>query len=147
MRLERTLEKIVIDTNVFISALFWKGASHRVLELTEKGKFELILTKKTSDEFFEVLNRRELKEKIETKNLILSKFVLDTISMGTLIESKTVFFDCEDSDDNKFLEAAFDGECKYIISQDKHLLKMKEFKGIKILTPEEYLAKRTKYEK
>jgi len=45
----------------------------------------------------------------------------------------------EDPDDNKFLEAGISGNADLIISQDKHLLKLKEYQGIKIVSPEEAL--------
>ena len=45
-----------------------------------------------------------------------------------------------DPDDNKFIEAAIEGNCDCIVSKDKkHLLAMKEFRGIKIVSPEEFL--------
>ena len=44
----------------------------------------------------------------------------------------------EDPDDNIFLEAAVAGEAGYLVSQDKHLLKIKEFRGIRIMKPEEF---------
>ena len=44
----------------------------------------------------------------------------------------------EDPDDNKIVEAAVEGNCDFIVSSDKHLLKLKEFKGIKIITPKEF---------
>ncbi|MBI2671412.1 putative toxin-antitoxin system toxin component, PIN family, partial [Candidatus Woesearchaeota archaeon] len=43
------------------------------------------------------------------------------------------------SDDNKIIECAIDGNSDCIITKDKHLLKLKEYKGIKIITPEEFL--------
>ena len=46
----------------------------------------------------------------------------------------------DDPDDDKFIEAAVEGRAKYIISQDKHLLRIKEFEGIKIMKPEEFLT-------
>ena len=46
---------------------------------------------------------------------------------------------CRDEKDNKFLECAIASKSDYIISYDKHLLKLKEFKNIKIITPEEFL--------
>ncbi len=45
----------------------------------------------------------------------------------------------DDVSDNKFVEAAVIGKADYIITQDNHLLKIKEFKGIKILTPKDFL--------
>ena len=45
----------------------------------------------------------------------------------------------DDPDDNKFIEAALEGKADYIISQDKHLLKLKEFRKIKIIIPDEFV--------
>jgi len=45
----------------------------------------------------------------------------------------------EDADDNKIIECALESKSEYIISYDKHLLKLKEFQGIKIIQPEEAL--------
>jgi uncharacterized protein len=44
-----------------------------------------------------------------------------------------------DPDDNKFVEAALEGKAEYIVSQDKHLLILKEYRGIKVLHPNEFL--------
>lgn len=44
----------------------------------------------------------------------------------------------EDSDDNKIIECAFESNTEYILSYDKHLLKLKEYQGIKIVRPEEF---------
>lgn len=45
-----------------------------------------------------------------------------------------------DSDDDKFLECAVEGNANFIVSQDSHLLKLKEFRGIRILTPSAFLT-------
>lgn len=45
----------------------------------------------------------------------------------------------DDSDDNKFIEAAVEGNADYIITQDKHLLKLKKFNQIKLITPKQFL--------
>jgi uncharacterized protein len=45
----------------------------------------------------------------------------------------------DDPDDNKFIEAAIEGKARYIITRDKHLLKIKEYQGIKIIKPEDFI--------
>ena len=45
----------------------------------------------------------------------------------------------DDSDDDKFIEVAVEGDANFIVTQDKHLLKIKNYQGIKIITPEEFL--------
>ena len=65
---------------------------------------------------------------------------------GVIIENSLIVEDYEkldiikeDPDDNKFLEAAIAGNADFIISQDNHLLKLKEFNNVKIIIPEEFL--------
>jgi len=66
----------------------------------------------------------------EWKNLVIENSILvePTIKLNVVED---------DPDDNKFLEAGITGKADFIISQDKHLLKLKEYKGIRIINPEE----------
>lgn len=64
------------------------------------------------------------------------------IENATIIQTtEKVNIITQDPDDNKFIEAAIAGKADYIISQDKHLLNLKEYNGIKIIIPEEFLGK------
>ena len=56
-----------------------------------------------------------------------------------VVPNKKIEIVKDDPDDNKFIETALEGKAEYIVTQDKHLLKIKEFKGIKIITPEEFI--------
>jgi predicted nucleic acid-binding protein len=59
---------------------------------------------------------------------------------STIIKPKTrLSIVKEDHDDNKIIECAVTGKADYIITKDKHLLKIKNYKGIKIITPREFL--------
>ena len=79
-------------------------------------------------------------EKVENHNLIISKIVQRVIANSEIIEPKEKYkIIKDDSDDNKFLDCAVAGKANFIISQDKHLLTLKEFKSIKIVTPKEFL--------
>ena len=132
--------KVVLDTNVLISATFWEGDSSKIVKKVEDKEIELILSKDILDEFKSVLEYKEIQEKIKNKNLEMKRTVEKIISISTIVEPKNKFKIVEkDSDDDKFLECAVEGNADFIISQDNHLLKLKEFKGIKILTPSEFL--------
>lgn len=132
--------KITTDTNVLISSTFWYGDSNRILEKVENNEVELILSKEIIKEFSEVLNYKEIKDKIKNKNLEINRTKEKIISLSTLVEPKLKFNEIKDDpDDNIILECAVEGNVDFIISQDKHLLKLKEFKKIKIITPEEFL--------
>lgn len=70
----------------------------------------------------------------------MKRSVEKIVSISIVIESKQKFKVMkEDPDDNKILECAFEGKVNYIISQDKDLLRLKNFEGIEIINPEEFL--------
>ena len=126
---------VVLDTNVLISAIFWRGAPYKIIVNALKKKYSLCLST-------EILN--ELEEKLRLKFKFPENKIEDHIEIikeyGIIIRP-TVRTNAvkEDPDDNKVLECAVEGKADYIISGDNHLLKIKEFNGIKILTPKEFL--------
>lgn len=132
--------RITADTNVLISASFWYGDSEEIMQKVENKEIELILSKEIIEEFTNVLNYKEIQEKIKDKNLEMKRAVEKIISISTIIEPKQKFNAVkEDPKDNKIIECAVEANVNYLISQDNHLLKLKEFKGIKIITPKEFL--------
>lgn len=132
--------RIVLDTNVFISAIFWNGDSNRIIEKVEQKEIELVICKNILKELICVLGYKEIQDKIRDKNLEM-KFTVEKIaSISTIVEPHQMFkLIKDDPDDDKFLDCAFEGKVNFIISQNKHLLKLKEFEGIKILTPRKFL--------
>ena len=134
--------KIVLDTNVLVSSSFWYGSSNLILDKAENKEIELILSREIIKEFSEVLEYEEISKKIRDKNLEMKRTIEKIVSISTIVEPSQKFdIVKEDSDDNKILECAFEGKADFIVSQDAHLLKLKEFQFIKIVTPEEFLKK------
>ncbi|MBU2634469.1 MAG: putative toxin-antitoxin system toxin component, PIN family [Nanoarchaeota archaeon] len=132
--------KITVDTNVLISSTFWYGASDKIIEKVENKEVGLVLSKDIIEEFLRVLNYKEIQKKIKNKNLEMKRTVDKIVSISTIIEPKKKFNVIkEDFDDNKILECGVEGNVNFIITQDKHLLKLKEFEGIKIIKPKEFL--------
>jgi len=132
--------KITADTNILISATFWNGDSNKIIRKVENNEIELILSKEILKEFGRVLSYKEIQEKIKNKNLEMMWTIEKIASFSTIIRPTQNFNIIEDDPtDDKFLECAVEGNSEYIVSQDKHLLKLKEFRGIKIITPEEFL--------
>lgn len=133
--------KITVDTNVLISATFWYGDSFRILERVENKEIELVLSNEILREYEEVLAYDEIQEKIQGKNLTMKQTVQKIQTMATLVHpSEKIDVITDDTDDNAVLECALEGKVKYIIANDKHLLKLKEFREIKILTPAQFRA-------
>ncbi len=132
--------KITADTNVLVSATFWYGDSNEIIERVERREIELVLSKEIIDEFARVLQYDEIQEKIRNKNLEMKRTVEKIVSLSTLTEPiERLDVVKEDADDNKILECAKAGKVDFIVSNDNHLLKLKEFEGIQILSSHEFL--------
>ena len=128
--------KITVDTNVPVSATFWCGSSNEIINRVERREIELILSKEIIEEFSGVLGYKEIQDKIKNSHLEMLKTLDAIICISKIIEPiKKIDIIKEDSDDNKILECALAGKVDYIVTQDKHLLKLKEFEGMKIVTP------------
>ncbi len=133
--------KINLETNILIAATFWNGDSERIIQKIEKKEIELILSKEIIEEFSNVLEYEEIQEKIKKKKLEMKRTVEKIISLSTIVEpTEKLFIVKDDHDDNKILECAKAGNVNYLISNDKHLLNIKQFEEIKIITPQEFLA-------
>jgi len=128
--------KVVIDTNVFISGIFWKGKSNNILNLWKEGKITTVASSDMISELTKVLSgfKIQLSEDMikQWANMILRNSIL----VGPKEKINAVK---DDPKDNMFLEAAVAGKAEYIITQDKHLLKLKTHQGTKIAKPEEFI--------
>ncbi len=132
--------RIVLDTNIRVSATFWEGDSDKIIELIERKEAELILSKEILEEFAGVLEYREIQDKIQNKNLEMKRTVEKIASLSIIVEpQQKLDIIQEDQDDNKLLECAVAGKADFIISKDNHLLGLNEFNGIKIISPREFL--------
>ena len=133
--------RIVLDTNVFISGIFFSGPPHRILQGWREGRIQLVLTPEIFEEYRRVAE--VLHEKFPAVDLTR---LLDLVVIGAemcqaepLLEAVSV-----DPDDDKFIACALSSGSKLIVSGDKHLLDVDGYRGIEILKPrpfvERYLA-------
>jgi len=129
---------IVLDTNALISALGWKkGNPRRIFEKCLFGEYRLVESRNLIEEFTSVMKRPKFDFISEEEK---QEFLIHLLQMCDLVEPKTQIEAIkEDPKDNIVLECAVEGKADFIISGDPHLLKLKEFKGIKILNPKEFL--------
>ena len=129
------MRRVVIDTNVMVSA-FLGGGLETIIVAWTAGKFSLIVSNQVVSEYLEVLSRPRFKithdelDNFAALILIKAEFVLPEESIHA-VEA--------DPSDNKYIEAAVAGQADYIVSGDKHLLDLKEYKGIFIITPRAFL--------
>lgn len=132
------MKKVVLDTNITIAAFFWKGYPRVVYDLACARKIIMLMSSDMEKEFIRVvgyskfgLSAKEIPPFI--RNLRNHAEFVKTTSRLSVIDA--------DSTDNIFLECAIDGGADYIISGDKHLLDLGEYKGIHILKAREFLVK------
>ncbi|MBI5636240.1 putative toxin-antitoxin system toxin component, PIN family [Candidatus Micrarchaeota archaeon] len=132
--------RAVLDTNVLISATFWRGDSFSILKLVEEKKIVAFSSLALLAEYLNVVNSVEIIEKTAEKQLASRLSFAKLSSMLKVIETTTVVIAVkEDPDDNKVLECAIDSNADFVITQDNHLLKLKEFNGVKIVSPKQAL--------
>ncbi len=136
--------RAVLDTNVFISALLKeKGSPGHLLKLWQKDFFILITSSEVVEEIERVLDYPKIEKKLRRCGVThqdLDDF-LSTLRFGAIIvkPATKVKVIIDDPSDNKFLSCALDGKAGYIVSGDAHLLKLKRYKGIEILSVANFL--------
>lgn len=134
--------KVVLDTNVLISGIFFSGPPADVIKAWRNGDIQFALSSEIINEYFKVA--RILADRFPAIEIssILTLIVTHSEVIQTLPLSCRV---CEDPDDDKFLACALNSESRTIISGDKHLLELSGYQGITIITPrmfvEQYLEK------
>lgn len=114
--------KIVIDTNVVASGVFFGGAPRRVLEAISSGNVNAFATNEILEEYHETIDRLMKKYGGRFDSNGLTRFQM----MINLIDTQTKIDICRDPDDNKFLECAVDAKAIYIVSGDKDLLALEK---------------------
>ncbi len=129
--------RVVLDTNVLVSALIKPGKPRDLLNKLVKDK-QLILCKAIIEEFIEVAENRKVARYTSEEDLTL--FITIVAKASKIVKVKSKFRAVNnDPDDDVIVQVAYDGKADFIVSGDKHLLALGEFKGIKILTIDEML--------
>jgi putative PIN family toxin of toxin-antitoxin system len=134
--------RVVLDTNVLISSLLWKGKLALFFELINEQKIILCFSKSTLNELIRVSHYPHIAKKIKEENINFDKIISKLVSKSILVTPKFVpNIIKDDPSDNKFLACALSAQASFIISGDNHLLKVKKFQKIPIVEPREFLSK------
>ncbi|MDH7514018.1 MAG: putative toxin-antitoxin system toxin component, PIN family [Clostridiales bacterium] len=132
------IPRIVIDTSVFISAVLFRGPTSRLVSLWQKGNISVLMSSAILKEYARALAYPKFKLTRTEIRGIIEQELLPYVSP---VKVKSTFHVItQDPSDDKFLELAQEGKANYILSGDKHLLDLKTFHGIKIITPNELFA-------
>lgn len=126
--------KIVIDTNVLISGVFFGGFPRKILSAVIGQKIIACATAEIINEYEEIVQ-----EMINRKQGHINKAISSPlIKAMEIIEPVTHVEICRDPDDNKFLECAKNSHALYIVSGDKDLLVIGQFENVQIVTAKDF---------
>ena len=129
------MPKIILDTNVFFSAFINpSGAPAQILKHWISKDFTLIYSEEIIEEYLETLTQ-DLFSVEDIENF----YELVSVRAEKVLSTQKVTAVPDDPDDDKFISCALSGKADYIVSGDKHLLKMKQYAGTRIVTVKEFL--------
>jgi putative PIN family toxin of toxin-antitoxin system len=130
--------KVVLDTNVFVSGIFFTGPPHRILEAWGRGELQLLVSEAILDEYRRVgIELAQGFPGVDLDPILRLVTLHSTVVQGVGLPPSLV----NDPSDLKFLECAASGGADCLVSGDKHLLRLREFRGVEILKPRDFLVK------
>jgi len=132
--------KVVLDANVWVSALLWGGKPAAVVKAAEDGKICIVASEEIVDEISKVLNYPKLSKFCQTQEIGhegLIEAILKIVNFVKVTKKFNVVL--EHSADDKFIDCALAAGADYIVSGDKHLLKIVCYEKNPILSVNEFL--------
>jgi uncharacterized protein len=128
--------KVVLDTNVFVSGVFFNGPPFEILKAWRDGKIQLELSLEILDEY-----RRVGEILAKDHPSIDLRPILDYVIERAEVVSSPGLLEpvCSDPDDDKFLACALASGSNLVVSGDRHLLKVSGYRNVEIIRPREFL--------
>jgi putative PIN family toxin of toxin-antitoxin system len=127
--------KVVFDTNVFVSALTFRGGrGEQALGRIIEGRDSLVLSKPILDELLRILATEFSREREE-----LARVAVYLAELSQIVEPSERLDILSDEPDNRILECAVAGGVDVIVTGDRSVLKLGDFRGVKIVSLREYL--------
>ena len=130
--------KIVVDTNVFISGVFFAGLPYEVLDAWRCGGVRLMISRPIFDEYARVADKLVR----QFPNVVFQPWLELLATEAVVVEAPPISEQaCRDLDDDKFLACAIAGNTKIVVSGDKDLLTISGYAGITVLTPRQFVER------
>ncbi|MGB3563068.1 MAG: putative toxin-antitoxin system toxin component, PIN family [Thermoanaerobaculia bacterium] len=128
--------KVVLDTNVLISGVFFAGLPLRILEAWRDGRVDLVISPAILEEYRRVGERLAA----QFEGLSLEPFLMLLATHSEIVEPPDLIEPvASDPDDDKFLACALISDAQLIISGDKHLLAVSPYNGVKVVSPRQFV--------
>ena len=139
------LVRVVADTNTLVSGLLWHGNPRRVLDAARADKLQMYTTAALLAELEEVLQRPKFAQRLALAGVTSRHtLVFGYAALARLVEPAEIApHIIADPDDDAVLACAVAGHAEIIVSGDSHLLDLKEYKGIPIVTVAQLLTRTT----
>ncbi len=134
--------RVVLDTNVLISATLKQNPSipGSIFQALADQRFILLTSPSIVAEVEDVINREEIVRRSSMTTKERRTFIENILEISLATTEKVkVEAVKDDPDDDKFVACAVEGQADFIVSGDKHVLALKEYQGIKIVSPREFL--------
>lgn len=133
--------RLVVDTNVFVSGVFFSGPPHSILNAWRRGVVQLVVSPEILAEYQETGD--ELAARFPEVDL--GPWLELVATAATLVQAPPLPAQvCADLDDDKFLACALASRTSLIVSGDKALLATSGFRGITVLTPRRFVDRHLK---
>ena len=130
--------RVVLDTNVFISSILFSGEVSRLTDLWKDRVFTPLVSKQVLEEYIRILSYPKFNLKHEEIDYIIKdEFLLYSEPVKVITHIDLIKDDLED---NIFLSLSAGGKAEYIVSGDRHILGLKDWKQGRILSVREFLA-------
>ncbi len=136
---KETVLRVVLDTNVLISALVFKGELASLVELWKNGRIRPLFSRETFGEFRKALDYPKFQLGKDEINAIIRDEVLPYFDVIEKVQGRTGF--CRDSEDDKFIDLALSAKPAVIITGDKDILSLKGAIGVSLMKPADFLKK------
>ena len=134
--------KVVIDTNVWLSALLWGGQPSLIIQLIEQKQIQAISSENILTELTDILQKPKLQKRLDRLKITADAVVIIAKRLMTLVVIEEVIIpELRDPKDQMVLATAISGDAQIVISGDKDLLVLHPYGNISILLPQEFLAR------
>ena len=132
--------RVVLDTNIIISALISRGPPYRIIAAWRDQQFTALISAALLAEYARAVRYPKVRRSHGLDEEELARFVGRFIRFGELVESEErLAIVTDDPDDDRILECAVAGEATHIVTGDPHLLALERYQEISILTPRAFL--------
>ena len=129
--------RLILDTNVIVSGVLFKGEAIRSLLIYALNEYQLVFSQTSWDELASVF-QRDAFEKIMPLGARL-RVLAELASRVEIVHSASIITDCRDPKDNKFLALAMDANAIAIVTGDDDLKVLHPYKGIAIQFPADFM--------